>query len=171
MKTLISFLIMMSLLMTSAFSQEKSKKEIKEEQKLEKQKQIEAMVNSKEFVFVARYANPSGGRQVDLTTNPNYVKYNPELLDGDMPFFGRAYSGAGYGGEGGIKFKDKPKTFTVEKGKKNFQIDAEVRGESDTYRLSLSVSFEGSASLSIISNNRGTISYQGEISAPEKAKK
>jgi hypothetical protein len=171
MKSKISFLlVVMSLILTSAFSQEKSKKEIKEEQKLEKQKKVEVLVNSKEFVFVARFANPVGGRQVDLTTNSNYVKFYPDLLDGTMPFFGRAYSGIGYGGDSGIKFKDKPETFTVEKKKKNFQIDAKVKGENDTYRLSLSVTFEGSASLSIISNNRGTISYQGEIRADEKPK-
>jgi hypothetical protein len=163
-------MILMSLTLISAYSQEKSKKELKEEEKLKKQMQIETLVNSKVFVFVARFANPTGGRQVDLTTNPNYVKYNPELLDGSMPFFGRAYSGMGYGGDGGIKFKNKPEIFTVEKGKKNFQIDAEVKGENDTYRLSLTVSFEGNASLSITSNNRGTISYQGGIFAPETAK-
>jgi hypothetical protein len=167
MKTKISFLmVLMFLILTSAFSQEKSKKEIKEEEKLQKQMQIETLVNSKEFVFVARYAIPSGGRQVNLTSNPNYVKFHPELLDGYMPYFGKAYSGIGYGGDSGIKFKDKPETFTVEKKKKNFQIDAEVKGENDTYRLSLSVTFEGSTSLSIISNNRSFISYQGEIMAP-----
>jgi len=159
-------MVLMFLILTSAFSQEKSKKEIKEEEKLQKQMQIETLVNSKEFVFVARYAIPSGGRQVNLTSNPNYVKFHPELLDGYMPYFGKAYSGIGYGGDSGIKFKDKPETFTVEKKKKNFQIDAEVKGENDTYRLSLSVTFEGSTSLSIISNNRSFISYQGEIMAP-----
>jgi hypothetical protein len=54
------------------------------------------------------------------------------------------------------------------KEKKNYQVDAVVNGTTDKYRLSLSVGFEGSASLSITSNNRSTISYQGEISAPEK---
>jgi hypothetical protein len=164
MKLKISLLsVLLSFILTSAISQEKSKKEIKEEQKLEKQKQIEAMVNSKIFVFVARFAQPSGGKQVNLTSNPNYIKFNPELLDGEMPFFGTAYSGIGYGGDSGIKFRDKPEIFTVEKTKKNFHIDAKVKGENDVYRLSMSVSFEGNTSLSIISNNRATISYQGEI--------
>jgi hypothetical protein len=161
MKTKISLLaILMSLVLTSAFSQEKSKKELKAEEKLQKQMQIEALVNSKDFVFVARYALPMGASQVDLTSNPNYAKFNPELMDGYMPFFGTATAGIGYGGDNTIKFKGKPESF---KNKKNFQVDAKVRGENDTYSLSLSVMFEGSASLSIISNNRSSISYQGEI--------
>jgi hypothetical protein len=156
--------------MTSAFSQEKSKKEQKEEEKLLKQSQTEVLVNSKDFVFKARYALPMGSKQVDLTTNPNYVKFNPDLMDGYMPFFGTVTSGIGMGGDATIKFKDKPETFNVEKKKKNFQVDAKVKGENDIYRLSLSVSFEGNASLSVISNHRGTISYQGEIFPSETIK-
>ena len=53
-------MILMSLILTSAYSQEKSKKELKEEEKLQKQMQIETLVNSKDFVFVAKYALPMG---------------------------------------------------------------------------------------------------------------
>jgi hypothetical protein len=171
MKTKVTLLMLfLAIIMTPAFTQEKSKKELKEEEKLQKQIQIEALVNSKNFVFVAKYALPMGARQIDLTSNPNYIKFNPELMDGYMPFFGTATAGIGLGGDNTIKFKDKPDPFSLEKKKKNFQVDATVKGENDTYRLSLSVTFEGSTSLSIISNNRGTISYQGEVFPPEKIK-
>lgn len=165
----ISFLVVIfSLIITTGFSQEKSKKELKEERKIEKQNQIEAMVNAKEFVFVGRTANPMGMRPVNLTSNPNYVKFQPDLIESEMPFFGKAYSGIGIGSsDTGLKFKGKPEKFTVVKGKKNFKIDAVVKGKADNFRLSLSVGFEGSTTLSITSNNRSTISYQGEISAPE----
>jgi hypothetical protein len=171
MKSKIIFLIfLMSLVLTSAYSQQKSKKELKEEEKLQKQQQIETLINSKNFVFKARYALPMGARQVDLTSNPNYVKFNPDLLDGYMPFFGTATSGIGYGGDNSVKFRDKPESFNIVKNKKNFQIDAKVKGENDIYRISLSVSFEGSSSMSIMSNNRSTISYQGEIFPAETIK-
>jgi hypothetical protein len=164
MNTKITLSILLVLLvMTSAYSQEKSKKEKKEEEKLQKLQQIETLVNSKDFVFVASYALPMGAKQVNLRSNPNYIKFNPDLMDGYMPFFGTATSGIGMGGDATIKFKDKPETFNIEKKKKNFQIDAKVKGENDFYRLSLQVMPEGNASLSIVSNNRGTISYQGEI--------
>jgi hypothetical protein len=171
MKTKISLLmILVSMIMTSGFSQEKSKKQLKEEESQQKQIQIEALVNSKDFVFVAKYALPMGASQVDLASNPNYVRFNPDLMDGYMPFFGTATAGIGLGGDNTIKFKDKPETFNIEKKKKNFQIDAKVKGENDIYRLSLTVSFEGSTSLSIISNNRSTISYQGQIFHSETIK-
>lgn len=164
------FMVSFLLLTTIVFSQEKSRSALKEEKKIDTQKQIEDMVNAREFVFVARIALPQGYRSVNLTTNPNSVKFHPDLIESDMPFYGTAYSGIGYGSDSGLNFKGKPGDFKVVKDKKNFQVNVTVRGENDNFHLMLAISFEGSASLSIISNNRSTISYQGEISAPEKSK-
>lgn len=170
MKTKVLLLLALSVLITTAgFSQEKSKKELKAERKIEKQKQTEALVNSKEFLFTARTAMPQGGRSVDLTTNPGSVQFHPDMIKSDMPYFGRVTGSAAYGGrDGGMKFEGKPEGYTVTAKKNGYQVNAEVKGENDTYRLSLSVSSEGSSSLSITSNNRSVISYNGEISAPEK---
>ena len=167
---LFTAIFVFTLIVVTAYSQEKTKKEIKEEEKLQKQMQIEALINGKDFVFIARYALPMGAKQVDLTSNPNYVKFNSDMMDGYMPFFGTATSGIGLSGDNTIKFKSKPEVFNIEKKKKSFEVEAKVKGENDIYRLSLSVMFEGSASLSIISNNRSTISYQGEIFPPQAIK-
>lgn len=165
----ISVLLVLFLLIgTSLFAQEKSKKQQREERTLEKQKQTEEMINAKEFVFIGRTAIPNGFKTMDLTTNTNYVKFHPDLIESYMPFFGKAYSGIGYGGDNGLKFTGKPEDYTFVKGKKNYQINANVKGINDIFKLSLSVGFEGSATLSIICNNRSPISYNGEISVPEK---
>ncbi len=168
MKTRIQALvILLSLMITPGFSQE-TKALTKEEQKLEKQKQIDAMVNAKEFVFVARMANPTGMRAVNLASNPNYLKFSPDLIESEMPFYGKAYSSVGYGGDAGMKFKGKPEVFTVEKGKNDYDITVVVKGETDKYKIYLSVGFDGSTMISISSNNRSSISYNGEISSPKK---
>ena len=72
-------------------------------------------------------AYPQGGRSVNLTTTPNFVKFSPDLIDSDMPFYGRAYSGAGYGGTTGLNFKGKPDEFTVEKTSKGYFLQASVK--------------------------------------------
>ena len=164
----LAFFIVLAVFAIKGISQEKSKKEVKAEKKLEQQKRIEELVASRTFVFVARTALPSGGRAIDLTTNPNYVNFYPELIDGNMPFFGRYFGGGGYGKNPGLIFKEKPEVFSVVKNKRNLQINAKVKGESDRYQLSLVVGFEGSASLIISSNKRSSITYQGTISAIEK---
>lgn len=163
MKTRI-FLILFSLFLSKGYSQEMMEKESKQDIKAGQKQHIEDMMNAKIFKFVARTAVPSGMRSVNLTTTENYVTFKPDQIDSYMPFYGRAYTTIGYGGEGGIKFKGKPEEFTIDRKKKNFLVNALVKGESDKYRLSLIVGPQGSATLSIISNNRSTISYQGEIS-------
>ena len=169
MKTKVLFVLILSaLIATPGFSQEKTKKELKAERKIEKQKQTEVIVNSKEFLFTARTAMPQGGRSVNLTTNPGSVKFHPDMIKSDMPYFGRVTGAIPYGGDGGMKFEGKPEGYTVTAKKKGYQVSAVVKGENDTYRLSLSVSSEGSSSLSITSNNRSVITYSGEISPPEK---
>jgi hypothetical protein len=170
MKTRVTFIVLLSLLFASGFAQEKTKKELKEEKKIELQKQTEALVNSKEFIFVGRTAIPSGMRSVNLTSNTNYVKFQPEMIESEMPYYGRAYGSAGYGGDSGVKFKGKPDEFSIAKGKKNLEVQVVVKGEKDNFRLNLSVTYSGSASLSITSNNRSSILYNGEISPIEKMK-
>lgn len=171
MKTKNIFLVLLlSLIVTISFAQEKTRKQLKEARKIEKQKQTEILVISKEFVFVARNASPQGFRNIDLTTNINYIKFQPDFIKSEMPFFGTAYSGVAYRGDGGLNFEGKPQEYTIRKEKKAYQIKAIVKGQYDVYTMYLSVFFDSSASLSINSNNRSTISYNGEISAIEKKK-
>ena len=153
---------------TFGYSQEKTRKQLREESKIEKAKQIAILVDSEEFVFVAKRALPQGFRTVDLTTNTNFIEFKPDFIKSEMPFFGRGYSGIGYGGDSGLKFEGKPSELTIEKTKKTFELKATVRGAQDVFKISLSISFDGSATLTISSNNRSTISYYGEISKIEK---
>jgi hypothetical protein len=161
--TILTTLLLAMIIAMPANAQEKSKKEQKQQKKLELQKEVEAMVNAKSFVFAANRALPQGYPSVDMTSNPNHMKFYPDSIDSYMPFFGRAYS-VGYGGsDNGLKFSGKPQDYTVTKTKKEYLVKANVKTESDFFRLTLSVGFEGNASLSIISNNRASISYYGDI--------
>lgn len=156
------------MVMTTGFSQGNTKGELKEDKKLDKRSQVEMMINAREFIFIPRIALPTGIKPVNISANQYEIKFQPDFIDSYMPFFGRAYSAVAYGNDTGLSFKGKPEKFTTVKSKKNFQINAVIKGEADIFRLFLSVGSSGSASLSISSDNRSTISYQGEIIAREK---
>lgn len=158
------------LVVTLGFAQEKSRTQLRHERKVEKVKQTAALVDSNEFIFVGQKALPRGFNAIDLTTNANFIEFKPDFIKSEMPFFGRGYSGIGYGGDSGLKFEGKPIDFTIEKGRKSYEIRATVRGEADVFKISLSVLFTGSATLTINSNNRSAISYYGEIFKIEKKK-
>lgn len=173
MKTLkiaIVFLLCFNVLI--GFSQEKTRRQLRNEKRVEKQKEIQKLIDAKEFQFVARNSNSQTFRMIDLTANPNFIKFNPDFIKSEMPFFGRGFSGLGYGGsDTGLKFEGKPEKFVVNKQKKGFQIDVAVKGSQDFFNMTLFVSFEGSSTLTIISNNRESISYFGEIFPLEEEKK
>lgn len=155
--------ILCLFVVTVGYSQEKTRKQLRTESKIEKGKQISVLVDAKEFVFVANRAFPQGFRSIDLTTNTNFIEFKPAFIKSEMPFFGRGYSGIGFGGDKGLKFEGKPSEFSIVKTKKTYELNATVRGEGDVFRITLSILFEGSATLSIYSNNRSAITYYGEI--------
>ena len=170
MKGKIMHLVLLLLIGTIPVAAQKSdRKAEKERKRVEKEKEITALIDSKTFEFRATRAIPTGYKSVDLTTNPNFVKFSNDLIVSEMPFYGRAYS-VSYGGDSGLKFEGKPEIYTVEKKKKNYEIEAKVKDKNDYFTINLTVSSEGSSTMSISSNNRTSISYNGEIFAPEVPK-
>lgn len=154
------------------FSQEKTKKQLRKEQKIEKQNTIQRIVEAKEFQFVARNSNSQYFPIMDLSNNPNFIKFKPDFIQSDLPFFGRGFSGLAYGGtDTGLHFEGKPELFTVEKNNKEYQVKVLFKSQNDYFDIKLSVTFSGMATLSINSNNRGPISYFGEIMPIKEDKK
>jgi hypothetical protein len=169
MKT--SYFVLFVLVVCSGFpvySQEMSAKEKKEADKKAAQEQVEAVLNAREYVFTGTTAYPTGYRSVNLTTRQNFVKFHPDKVESDMPYFGKAGSSAAYSShsDGGLKFEGKPEDYTFAKKKKNYLVDMVVREAGESYHITLTVQFSGSTTMTIISNDRSPISYDGYLSAP-----
>lgn len=167
MKTKLSILlVLLCFLHSPVFAQEKTKKELKADKEQQQQKEIEAFINSKSFVFEAQKVNPQGGRVIILDYNTYFLKFNTEKTTSDLPFFGRAFNVA-YGGDGGIKFEGVPENIKIEKKKKSYILKATVKGKDDVYNLTFSIFLNGGATLFVNSNNKASISYDGKIKAPK----
>lgn len=144
-----------------------SKKEEKEKLKEEQYQEIIALVISEKFEFTGRKANPQQGRQVDLTTRQNYMRIVGKNASGDLPFFGRAYSGGYSSSDGGINFDGPMEAYDVQNNdkKRRIIIKFTVRGEGDNYSCTLTISSMSNASLSVSSTKKQVISYTGVMSA------
>lgn len=148
-------------------AQEKTKKQLKIEEKLKKQKEIETLIDSKNFVFDAERVLPQGYRTIILDYNTYFLKFNEEKIECDLPFFGRAFN-VGYGSrDGGMKFEGQPENLKIEKKKKYYEVKTSVKGKEDMYTIFFLIYFEGAATVSINSNKRASISYDGNIRAPK----
>ncbi len=160
-------IVLLSVMATNGFAQVKSRKQIKEEQKIQKIKQTDDLMNLKKFVFKAKSAMPLGKSSINLVNTTYNIVFQPDFIKSYLLFFGTVYNGIGPGGDNGYKFKGKPLEFTVTKGKKNYNINAIIKEDNDVYQISLSVNPVGTAMLSINSNHRSSISYSGEILSTE----
>lgn len=127
------------------------------------QSSIATLLNSKSFEFIANTAIPLSGPTKNLVGSNYSITFSPEMVISNMPFYGRAYSGMIMGRDKGMRFKGVPENFTLINSKNGYEVTTSVKGENDTYVISISTGNSGFATLSISSNDRGTISYQGEI--------
>lgn len=142
---------------------------------------LNAVVEKKEFDFNATKAFPtnydvinvmnsmrgSTGTQI-LNLDPgNGFNLKRDLFSVALPYFGRAFNATpGDANNGGIRFESKDfrvKQSTTKKGNTLFVITTVDQKES--YVFNLEIFKNGSAFLSVSSNNRQPISFDGNISA------
>ena len=163
-RALFVVVVITSINFTLSAQEKKSKKEVRQE----KFDQTIELINKGDFKFEARRAYPQGGRSIDLTTNYGFITIKQEMAEGDLPYFGRAYT-ATYGGDGGIKFDGEMlnKKSEVNEKRQKVIFTFEIR-DKDTYKVTMDIGYNGNASVSITSNNRSHISYQGDIIKIEK---
>lgn len=122
---------------------------------------VESLLQSKNFEFKASTVTPANGTPKNLVGSGYSVIFSPEEVISNLPFYGRAYSGMKLGKDKGLKFQGKPDNFSIENAK-GYQVSTTVN-DDEVYEIVLSVSKSGYATLTVTSNARGTINYQGEI--------
>lgn len=146
---------------------QQTKKQKRKAEKAEKEAnliaEIKTLLESKVYVFSATQALPSGMRNVNLDTSYN-LKINNDTAACYLPFYGRAYS-AGYGtGEGPFDFTLPIENYKFEQAKKGgYQVQFDVKNKNDNLNFSFQIGSTGSTSLVIISTNRQSISFHGDI--------
>ena len=96
------------------------------------------------------------------------------VAEGNLPFFGRAYS-LPYGEGGGIEFDAPMKNPQVKmlkkKKKQSVMFSFSVPGKGDTYQITIEMMGGDGCSVFLVSNNRTQISYSGKIKALDREDK
>ncbi len=140
----------------------------------------EKIVEAKTFTFVATSATPmntqdisaimgrfpggNAGGSVNLNDPYYEVKVSPDSVVVYLPYYGRSFTAPTNPNEGGIKFSSKKFDYKSKKGKKQgWDVTVIPKDGREGYKLNLNISSEGYASLSIVSNNKQSISYNGYL--------
>jgi hypothetical protein len=132
--------------------------------------EIQNLLKSKNFVFLAQQALPMTGRSINLTSLYS-LTVKGDTVKSDLPYFGRAYVAPLNPAEGGIRFTSVENDFKAEQKKKGrVDITISLKEPGDVRRLFLSVTKSGYATLLVQSNNRQPISFNGYITVKENVK-
>ncbi len=125
--------------------------------------EIADLVEEGNFIFRARRAFPQIGGSIDLTGHHGVIEFSENHAKSALPFFGRAYTPQ-YGAPGGIRFNGEMDNLEISRDPERMRIRCsfEVR-DIDHYRVSMDISSDGRATVSITSNNRSPMRYEGNI--------
>jgi hypothetical protein len=126
---------------------------------------VKKQIDTKNFTFQARYMYPMGGGQRYLNTDYD-VRVTKDSVIAFLPYFGVAYSGAGYNSneDNGIKFTSTRFDYQSEQKKNgSWNIVIKPQDSRTTNQLIFNISPNGSTDLSVISTNRQRIRFDGYL--------
>ncbi len=147
---------------------------------------IESLLKTKQFTFVAERANPTNLDVVNvmnsipgssssrmLNLDPGYtIEIKAEELNVTLPYFGRMYSANMDPSQNSYRFTTKDYTIDNADGKKGSSVYTIVANDNQKIRtIRLEVFTNGKAYASVDSNDRQSISYDGYITANSIGKK
>jgi hypothetical protein len=139
------------------------------DKKTSRQILLKNSVDSQEYIFRAQTALPMGGGSRQLTSDYD-LKISKGSIVSYLPYYGRAYTAPMDLKGGGIEFTSKDFSYTVAPGKKGgWEIQVKPGDVRDVQQLSLRISENGYASLSVISTSRQPISFNGIVTPLKKA--
>jgi len=124
---------------------------------------LQQAVESKNFIFKAESVTPQRGSTRHLS--PEYeIVVKRDTIISFLPYFGRSYSAPVDPSEGGIKFTSSDFDFTMgKKKKKSWEITIKLKDVSDVQNLYFSIFENGNASVRVVSNQRESISFNGNV--------
>lgn len=103
---------------------------------------------------------------IDISGSNSYLRIKVDSLVANLPYFGERQLGGTYNNNNnGIQFEGVPKDLKIVKEKNNqvYRLDFIIRGDIETYDVSVRVYPNLNSSINITSSHRTAISYNGQI--------
>ncbi|EHQ27166.1 DUF4251 domain-containing protein [Mucilaginibacter paludis] len=155
-------IVLVSFLFNTSFAQTTRK-----EKSAQKEAEVKGLVESRNYVFKAEFAQPMRGGSRYIT--PDYdLTVSKDSLVAYLPYFGRAYIAPINPQDGGVMFTTTQFDYNMAEKKNSWEIVFNTRNAKDVQKMYLSVGKDGYATLQITSNSRDPISFRGYVQARKK---
>src|SRR4051794_18384062 len=140
----------------------------KNNEKDQKSTEMQDLIQSKKFVFVAQNATPLGGRNINLTSVYD-VRLSADTLISELPYYGRAFVAPMNPTEGALSFTSTKFSYKADARKKGgWDVTITPEDNREVRQFFFTVSDKGYTSLQVTNNNRQPISFSGYITSREK---
>ncbi|TWR31390.1 DUF4251 domain-containing protein [Mucilaginibacter pallidiroseus] len=170
MKRLIN--ISLSIMLMFVLQQTTNAQTAKQTKQQKKEAEIQQLIDNQNYTFQAQYMYPQGGGQRYINNYYYDLTVSKDSVVAFLPFFGVAYFGVGYSpDDSGIKFTSTKFAYNKDAGKNRWNIVIKPQDARNINQLILNVSNNGYATLSVLSNNKQSIRYDGFITERAKTKK
>lgn len=126
--------------------------------------QVRNLLESKNYIFMARQAYPQTGVTRMLTSDYDLTVRGDTLI-AFLPYFGRAYTAPANAAEGGIKFTSTKYKYDVSKKKDRWEVKIKPADVSDVQEVDMDIFDNGTARVQFINTNRQPISFDGYVVA------
>jgi len=155
---------LMLIISANTFSQGISKKEIRKKSDSTEFINIQRLIGSKNFEFSANQVLPQSSASLTLTTNEYWVKIKQDSIFCELPFFGRVYNINPFN-TGGFYFSNIVTDYQVKVNQRKQKIEIVIssKNQNDYLKFFFTIIGNKNASLSVMSDNRASISYLGEM--------
>src|SRR5210317_1986383 len=167
MKNLSSLFLALVLASSVSFGQTKEeKKKLKEEEREQGFLEMKKLIDSGTYEFEGRWATSQRGARINLMTNPTFLKMTDQEADAFFPFFGQRFTGSGaYGTDSGIEFNTTVSDYKVSYNEKKKQVivNFKAKGKNDTYKVRMVIFSKGNSSITITSDHRSVMNYDGVV--------
>ena len=152
---------------TLGFLNESYAQNSKKERDSVKAREIETMVEAKDYVFQAQSASPLKGGIKQLTSSGYFLSLMDTLIC-NLPYYGQVYQSSYGTTDGGIKFTSADFSYAATNRKKGgWSIKIKTKDQASNRQLALTIFENGNASLQITSSDRQSISYSGYVEKPK----
>ena len=131
---------------------------------------LKNMIDSQNFVFIARYVTPMTGRKRDLSTGYE-LSISKDSLISYLPFFGRGYTAPISPSDVDFDFTSTKFTYIVTPARNGWNISIKTKDQTFLREMYFRIFDNASASLNITSIDRSTISYDGYITRRKSKEK
>ena len=130
---------------------------------------VRNMVEGENFIFVPRYVNAVGVRSRDLSSGYD-IWISKDTIKSYLPFFGRGYIAPMSPTDVDFDFTSTKFTSKTSSAKRGWSISIKPKDQRYLSELYFRIFDNASATLTITSNDRSSISYNGYITEKKPGK-